>query len=87
MPIVTNNDKRNERIETEVNRILIECQQKADNGHNRCYITTDRDIYRDVLDKLDTHNISVIVTIHRYGPSTKAISHFGECTELGLKWY
>ena len=87
MSIVTNQDALKNRIESEVNRILAECQERANNGYKRCYVTVDRDIYRTILDELEKHKVCVVVTIHRYGPSTRAIEHYGDKTELGLVWY
>ena len=75
------------RIQTEVDRIIAECQEAADKGFQRHYVTTDRDIYRDVLDELEKDKISVIVRMFRHGPSERDISHHGNLTSLGLVWY
>ena len=90
MPIVTNEKARLDFINSEVDRAVSECQASADKGRGSIYFTTSRDIQREVRDILEEkHNIYVPMMIYcgvNSRPSHLQIDHFGDKSEMKLKW-
>lgn len=85
--ITTNQDALSIRISSEVNRAFNECQAAANEGRRSIFFTTDRDIQRDVRDKLENdHKIYVPTIISRYGPSRPSVEHWNDRTEIKLTW-
>lgn len=85
--IKTNQTALENRIKSEVERAISECQSAANSGRTNVFFTTDKDIWRDVRDILDDNNKICIPTIFsRYQPSRLAVEHFGERTEIKLVW-
>ncbi len=85
--ITTNQNALSLRISNEVNRAFNECQVAANEGRKYIFFTTDRDIQRDVRNKLEKeHNIYVPTLISRYAPSSLCVEHWNERTEMKLKW-
>jgi hypothetical protein len=85
--IQTNLTALTQRIEKEVSRAFNECQQAANEGRRSIFFTTDRDIQRDVRQKLeDEHKIFVPVIISRDAPSRMSVEHCGDQTEMKLTW-
>lgn len=86
--ITTNFNALQKRIDSEVSRAFTECKQAADEGRNYIWFTTDKDIQRDVRDLLESnHNICVPMYIPKHGSSYRQVEHWGERTEMKLKWY
>jgi hypothetical protein len=85
--IVTNQNLLEQRVKNEVKRAFEECKRQAENGKTYIYFTTDRDIQREVRDLLENeHQIFVPRIFSRYSPTTSAVEHFGENTEMKLTW-
>jgi hypothetical protein len=90
MPIKKNEDARKNLINSEVERAVKECQEAADKGLNSIQFTTQRDIQREVRDILDEeHDVRVpyLIFTGRYAPPSKLqIEHYGDTTQMKLKW-
>lgn len=85
--ITTNTNALTQRINNEVKRAFELCQQSANEGRKYIFFTTDRDIQREVRDQLEKeHNIYVPTIIPRYEHSYLAVEHYGDKTEIKLKW-
>ena len=85
--IKTNQNALEQRILSEVKRAFLECKESEEQGRKYTYFTTDKDIYREVRDKLETdHKIFVPTIISKYSPSRPAVEHFLERTEMKLTW-
>lgn len=90
MPIVKNTDARENLINSEVNRAVQLCQTAEDKGFNSIQFTTDRDIQREVRSRLkEEHGIvcPMLVFCGLYAPPSRLqIEHYGDKTEMKLKW-
>lgn len=85
--ITTNTNALTQRINNEVKKAFELCQKSADEGRQYIFFTTDRDIQREVREKLENeHKIYVPMIISRYSPSHPAVEHYGDKTEMKLKW-
>ena len=88
--IKTNENSRQELINSEVLRAVELCQQAADKGLKSIYFTTDKDIQRDVRDVLEGQHKIVVPTMFYCGvgarPSHPQVEHCGDKTEMKLKW-
>jgi len=85
--IKTNLTALENRIKSEVERAITECQSSADSGRESIYFLTDKDIQRDVREILEkTHKIYVPIIYSRYQSSRNAVEHIGEKTEIKLYW-
>ncbi len=85
--ITTNQDALTKRISSEVIRAFNECQEAANEGRKSIFFTTDKDIQRDVRNKLEEdHKIYVPTLISRYGPSRPCVEHWNDRTEIKLTW-
>jgi cell division protein FtsX len=85
--ITTNTNALTQRIDNEVKRAFELCQKSANEGRQYIFFTTDRDIQRQVREKLENeHKIYVPTIISRDSPSRLAVEHYGDNTEIKLKW-
>jgi hypothetical protein len=85
--ITTNQEALAKRISSEVARAFNECQMAANEGKKHIFFTTDKDIQREVRDKLkEEHKIYVPTLFSRYGPSRPSVEHWNDRTEMKLTW-
>jgi hypothetical protein len=90
MPIKKNENARKNLIDAEVQRVVDLCQEAADKGLNSIMHTMPKDIQRDVRDILEEeHDIFVPTKVYcglHSPPSHKIIEHYGDVSEMKLRW-
>ena len=90
MAIKVNEDARINLINSEVDRAVKDCQAAADKGLTSIMFTTNKDIQREVRDILnEKHEIFVPTQIYcgvNAAPSHKIINHYGDISEMKLRW-
>lgn len=85
--IKTNEEKRKEKVEAEIKRVIQICEKKATDGKTYAYVHLPKDVQRDVRDILDsTTNIFVAID---YGstPSRYCVDYYDKDTvEVKFTW-